>query len=92
MARIASEMVKRSIYSYVRKNIHSAREVIARDDDVDELFVQIKSDLVDLIIKDRSNADQAIELIMIIKYLERIADHAVNIAEWTIFCVTGEHG
>ena len=53
------------------------------------VFNDIKQELVDLILSDHTAADQAIDLIIIAKYLERIADHAVNIAQWAIFCVTG---
>ena len=60
------------------------------DDEVDHLFQAIKHELVELIVDNRSEADQAIDLIIIAKYLERIADHAVNIAQWAIYCVTGE--
>ena len=58
--------------------------------EIDELFRTIKAELVELIVEIRQEADQAIDLIIIAKYLERIADHAVNIAQWGIFCVTGE--
>ena len=57
---------------------------------MDEYFRTIKGELVELIVENREEADQAIDLIIITKYLERIADHAVNIAQWAIFCVTGE--
>ncbi len=91
MATVAGEMVKQSIFAYVHSDVEIARGVIARDDVVDDLFLQAKASLVDLIVKDRSNADQALDFMMIAKYIERIADHAVNIASWAIFCVTGEH-
>ena len=68
----------------------AAQAVIALDDEVDALFRTIKGELVELIAGNRDEADQAIDLIIIAKYLERIADHAVNIAQWAIFCVTGE--
>ena len=58
---------------------------------MDDLFVTVKTELIELIKKDGNNGDQGIELMMVAKYLERIADHAVNIAEWAIFAVTGVH-
>ena len=58
---------------------------------MDELFLRVKSDLIELIRKDSANGDQAIELMMIAKYLERIGDHAVNVAEWTKYNETGVH-
>ena len=89
MSQKASVMVKRSIFAYVNRDDEAARAVIALDDEVDELFRTIKGELVELIVENREAADQAIDLIIIAKYLERIADHAVNIAQWAIFCVTG---
>ena len=83
-------MVKRSIFAYVNRDTEAAQAVIALDDEVDALFRTIKGELVELIAGNRDEADQAIDLIIIAKYLERIADHAVNIAQWAIFCVTGE--
>ncbi len=89
MSQKASVMVKRSIFAYVNRDDEAARAVIALDDEIDELFRTIKGELVELIVENREAADQAIDLIIIAKYLERIADHAVNIAQWAIFCVTG---
>ena len=89
MSQKASIMVKRSIFAYVNRDDEAARAVIALDDEIDELFRTIKGELVELIVENREAADQAIDLIIIAKYLERIADHAVNIAQWAIFCVTG---
>ncbi len=89
MSQKASIMVKRSIFAYVNRDDEAARAVIAQDDEIDEFFRTIKGELVELIVENREAADQAIDLIIIAKYLERIADHAVNIAQWAIFCVTG---
>ena len=90
MSQKAGVMVKRSIFAYVNRDTEAAKAVIALDDEVDEFFRTIKAELVELIVGNREEADQAIDLIIITKYLERIADHAVNIAQWAIFCVTGE--
>lgn len=90
MSQKAGIMVKRAIFSYVNRDTDAAKAVIALDDEVDEYFRTIKGELVELIVENREEADQAIDLIIITKYLERIADHAVNIAQWAIFCVTGE--
>ena len=90
MSQKAGVMVKRAIFAYVNRDTDAARAVIALDDEIDELFRTIKSELVELIVENRQEADQAIDLIIIAKYLERIADHGVNIAQWAIFCVTGE--
>ena len=61
------------------------------DDTVDELFLTVKNDLIDLIAQDSSNGSQALDLLMVAKYFERIGDHAVNIAEWVEFSLTGMH-
>ncbi len=90
MSQKAAIMVKRSIFSYVNRDAGAAAAVAALDDEVDALFRAIKGELVELIADNREAADQAIDLIIIAKYLERIADHAVNIAQWAMFCVTGE--
>ncbi len=93
MADTAGEMVKQSIDAYVRRDTELALRVIDRDDRVDELFTRVKNDLVDILVRDhdRAKGDQVVDFLMIAKYIERIADHAVNIADWVIFSVTGEH-
>ncbi len=90
MSQKAAIMVKRSIHAYANQDAEAARTVIALDDEVDALFVLAKQSLVALLVERREEADRAIDLIIIAKYLERIADHAVNIARWAIYCVTGE--
>lgn len=91
MAHLAIDMVKDSVQSYINRDIELARSLDRRDDRVDQLFETVKGDLVELIRKDGKNADQAILFMMIAKYLERIADHAVNIGEWVEYAVTGCH-
>ena len=91
MSQKAGIMVKRSIFAYANRDVEAARAVVDMDDEVDQLFQTIKGELVDLIVRNRQEADQAIDLIIIAKYLERIADHAVNIAEWVMFSITGRH-
>ena len=83
-------MVKQAIAAYVANDLEAADRVVRLDDEVDALFLEVKGELVDLIAGNRREADQAIDLLMTAKYLERIADHAVNIAQWAIYCVTGE--
>lgn len=97
MADTASEMVKKGIDAYVLHDIELAKKVIEMDDIVDDLFVVIKNELIELAQhygnteKIREDADQIIDFLMIAKYLERIGDHAENIADWVIFSVTGTH-
>lgn len=91
MAEMTISMVKRSIEAFVNKDKDLALQVCLDDDIVDDLFVTIKTELIELIRKDSNNGEQAIDLLMIAKYFERIGDHAQNIAEWVIFSLTGEH-
>jgi phosphate transport system protein len=91
MADIAIDMVQKCVKAYVNLDINLANQVIKQDDAVDDMFELIKSEFVELIKKDANNGDQAIYFMMIAKYLERIGDHAVNISEWVIFYLTGEH-
>jgi phosphate transport system protein len=91
MAHIASDMVKESINAFVRGDLDLCREITQRDDEVDKLFETVKQDIISILIKSPQSADQAIDFLIIAKYLERIGDHAVNISEWVVFYMTGEH-
>ncbi|MDR0410841.1 MAG: phosphate signaling complex protein PhoU [Treponema sp.] len=91
MAEAASKMVTESIDAFVRKNLELAQAVIVRDDTVDALFAIVKKDLIGLIHENAEYGEQAFDLLQIAKYYERIGDHAVNIAEWVIFSITGKH-
>ena len=68
-----------------------ARQVMAMDDTVDELFDVVKNELISLIRADASAGSQALDLLMIAKYYERIGDHAQNTAEWVEYALTGQH-
>lgn len=89
MARATIGMVTDSVDSFVRKDAGIARSVIAQDDRVDELFCNIKRELITAAGEDPGSAEALIDLLMIAKYFERIGDHAVNIAEWVIYSVEG---
>lgn len=89
MSRKAGAMVQRAIAAYTGRDVETATAVIAADDEVDGLFDQVKAELIGRITSSRQDADDAIDLIIIAKYLERVADHAVNIAKWAVFCVMG---
>ncbi len=91
MARATIRMVSLGVDAFVKKDLGLARSVVDMDDEVDRLFVRIKETLVDLIRSGGPSCEQAIDLIMVAKYLERIGDHSVNIAEWVIFSITGQH-
>jgi len=91
MAQATMKMVTGSIDAFVKKDLDLVRQVIASDDIVDDLFATVKRDLIKHILQSEKNAEQALDLLMIAKYFERIGDHAVNIAEWVYFSITGEH-
>lgn len=91
MFNIAVWMVTKSIEAYVYKSYSLAQKVIEKDDAVDCLFIEIKNDLISLISEDRNCGEQALDFLIIAKYLERIADHATNVAEWVEFSITGSH-
>jgi len=92
MAEATVKMVTESIDAFVKKDLEMARAVIEYDDIVDDLFITIRRDLINLTRADSENGEQAMDLLMVAKYLERIGDHAVNIAEWVVFSITGIHG
>ena len=91
MAIAATKMVTDSVNSFVKKDVELARSVMVYDDKVDNLFDCVKDELVQLITEDKANGEFCIDLLMIAKYLERIGDHAVNIAEWVEYSITGTH-
>jgi phosphate transport system protein len=92
MARAAVEMLSGSMDSFVGGDLVKARSVIDYDDVVDGLFTKVKSELIDLIAKNNGYGEQCLDLLMIAKYLERIGDHAENIAEWVVYSITGARG
>ena len=89
MDQAAAKMVAGSVDAFVKRDLNLAGSVIQYDDVVDELFVRIKEELTELIRRDASSAEEALDLLMIAKYLERIGDHAVNLAEWVEYSITG---
>ena len=91
MAEAVEQMVLRSIEALVKVNEEIAREVIQKDDEVDELFKQLINKMTNELKHDKLDANEAIYVLMVAKYFERVGDHAVNIAEWIIFMVKGTH-
>ena len=91
MAHAASKMVRDSAASFVKKDLNMAQGVIQYDDVVDSCFLSIREELIDLVRQSSDAAASALDLLMIAKYLERIGDHATNIAEWVEFSITGTH-
>ena len=91
MAEAVSKMVTGSVDAYVKHDIILAEKVIAGDDTVDDFFEEVKRMLIEKIAENPTDGECALDFLMIAKYFERIGDHAVNIAEWVIFSVTGVH-
>lgn len=91
MANAVIKMVKDSIDAYVNKDLDLVMKVIEYDDVVDDLFDVIKNEVIQLVRNESEAGEQGIDFLMIAKYLERIGDHAENIAEWVYFSITGEH-
>ena len=91
MAKATIKMVTESVDAYVKHDIMLAEKVVAYDDTVDDYFDQVKRRLITKIAEEPADGEYALDLLMIAKYFERIGDHAVNIAEWVVFSVTGFH-
>ena len=91
MSETALSMVSKSIDAFVKKDVSTAEEVIKMDDIVDEGFDKIKEELIQAVREDSKKSEEYIDILMIAKYIERIGDHAVNIAEWVEYSVTGTH-
>lgn len=91
MAEATIKMVSDSIDAFVNKDLDLVKKVILSDDVVDDLFTIVKDELIHHIRTNVDQGEQAIDLLMVAKYFERIGDHAQNIAEWVYFAITGEH-
>ncbi|MCR5431836.1 MAG: phosphate signaling complex protein PhoU [Lachnospiraceae bacterium] len=91
MAAETMTMLISAVEAFVEQDMEKAREVIAHDDIVDDLFVKVKAELIEVMQNNTNREEQAADLLMVSKYLERVGDHATNIAEWVIFsCYRGE--
>ena len=90
MARAVIKMVTDSVDAFVAQDVAAAQAVIAYDDVVDGYFTKVKKLLIQRVRSAETDAEQALDLLMIVKYLERIGDHAVNIAKWVVFSITGD--
>ena len=91
MAHETVDMVHKVIDAYVASDVHLAQAVMAADDVVDDLFMRVKAELIAFLTRDATRGQQALDILMIAKYFERIGDHAVNIGEWVEFSVTGTY-
>ena len=90
MADKAISMVTMSVDSFVKRDVDLAHAAIAADDEVDKLFLEVRNELIGLVRSDAEEAEYFMDLLMAAKYLERIADHATNIAEGVLYSITGE--
>ena len=85
-------MVRNSVTAYVNRDLELARDVMRADDEIDLYFDEVKDEMISFIKEEKGENGKAIfDLIMVTKYLERIGDHATNIAEWVEFSITGVH-
>ena len=91
MAEATIKMVTDSIDAYVNQDVELAKAVSEYDDIVDDAFARVKQTLIKMISENNADGEYAVDLLMIAKYFERIGDHAVNIAEWVEFSVSGVH-
>ena len=91
MGRAAMKMVTESVDAFVQDDLSLANKVIEADDEVDVMFTRVKTELIQAIYDRTIDAKVALDLLMTAKYFERIGDHAVNIAEWVVFSITGIH-
>lgn len=89
MAKATSKMVRGSVDAFVEKNLKNAENVIKQDDIVDHLFLVVKNDIINSITNDENDGEFNLDILMIAKYLERIGDHATNIAEAVIYSISG---
>ena len=92
MASEVSKMVRNSVTAYVKRDLELARDVMSADDAIDQYFDEVRDEMIDFIRDEKGeNGKKIFDLIMVTKYLERIGDHATNIAEWVEFSITGVH-
>ena len=85
-------MVRNSVTAYVKRDLELARDVMSADDAIDQYFDEVRDEMIDFIRDEKGeNGKKIFDLIMVTKYLERIGDHATNIAEWVEFSITGVH-
>ncbi|MDR3559976.1 MAG: phosphate signaling complex protein PhoU [Negativicutes bacterium] len=90
MAAMAEKMLDQSLEAYFKLDISLAEKVCKDDDDIDHLYQQVFRELLTFMMEDPNTINQAAQLIFVARYLERIGDHCTNIAEWTIYLVTGQ--
>lgn len=90
MQSICSEMIAKAIEAFIEQDVQKSREIIKKDDEVDAIYERIYVELLGMLSEDSELKDQVVMLLLIGRYLERIADHTTNVAERTIYIVTGK--
>lgn len=90
MAQKTEDMIKNCVGAFLHQNLEEARKIVAADDDVDGLFMEVRKTLSKTLADHRTAGDEPLDLLMIAKYYERIGDHAVNLANWVIYSITGK--
>lgn len=90
MAERSSNMVTTAIDAFVKKDLKLAKSVATMDDAIDDLFNKVKQEVIDIINANKELDQQAIDVLLIAKYFEKIGDHAENIGEWVVFSITGK--
>ncbi len=90
MVEKTKEQLAEAVDAFIQKDAAAAGKVIEKDDLVDDLFHQVKEDLICHLKEEGKDSDDCVDVLMIAKHLEKIGDHAVNMAEWAVFCETGE--
>ena len=90
MAKRSSNMVTTAIDAFVKKDLKLAKTVATMDDAIDDLFNKVKQEVIDIINANKELDQQAIDVLLIAKYFEKIGDHAENIGEWVVFSITGK--
>ncbi|MDR2458224.1 MAG: phosphate signaling complex protein PhoU, partial [Clostridiales Family XIII bacterium] len=89
MGEEVSYMINEAVRSYLKLDSELAEKVIKYDDIIDDLFTKIKTEIAEIIMEDKDKAGISLDLLLVIKYLERIGDHATNIAEWVLYVMHG---
>lgn len=90
MFKATIDLVKKAVTSFSEKNLEMAQSAILDDDIIDNYFDKVKIELIQMI-QSNTDAELCVDLLMVAKYLERIGDHSVNIAEWVVYSITGVH-
>lgn len=91
MAHLSKKMLEQAITAVISRDLELAKNIIELDEQVDNLYITVKNDIINHIKNNHCDEDKVIDILIVAKYLERIADHSTNISEWIIFYLTGHH-